>query len=388
MNKSQNNLNLYLHVPFCRSKCPYCHFYSIGEDQKKYNYDNYIKEMHKEIVDKYRHFNLKEYKLNSIYFGGGTPSLLPAGHIQYLLDLIQSLWEYDEKLEITLESNPNYILPNYLEQITQIGINRLSLGIQTVNPKLQEFSGRHSNKKHLEEIIQKAKTLNLKINLDFIYAWPKETTEDLSVDLNFAQEQNPDHIAFYELEIKDDTQIQKLKKASPEIFPQENEIIKMRQYLEENFAKNNWEHYEISNWAKNNSYSQHNLNFWLNEEYLGIGPSAASYIQEKLINNKAEIHQYYNFQEQYEIIPLTNEENTLQYLIRALRINKGLDLNKIEKNLAEKLLKYSKKLNPDFFLENSSKKIILSEKGWLQYDNLLNEFSEIVYAYFSKNKSK
>lgn len=382
MNNTRKNLNLYLHVPFCRQKCPYCHFFSIGEDQKKYNYDSYIKEMHKELVDKYRHFNLKEYKLNSIYFGGGTPSLLPASHIKYLLDLIHTLWEYDETLEITLESNPNYILPNYLDEIAKIGINRLSLGIQTINPKLQEFSGRHSSQKHLAEIIQKAKNLNLKTNLDFIYAWPQQNSKDLHMDLDFAQKQNPEHISFYELEIKDETPIQKLKENSPEIFPPENEIIKMREFLEKELAAANWEHYEISNWCRKASPSQHNLNFWQNEEYLGIGPSAASYLQNQLINNKAELHQYYNFDQQYEVIPLTNEENALQYLMRALRTNRGLDLKKLEKDLGEKLLKFGAQLNPELFLEQSSEKIILSEKGWLQYDHLVNEFSEIIYDYF------
>ena len=379
------NLNIYIHIPFCTKKCPYCHFFS---SEKRFNAEYFLETLQKEVILKYKEFNLKNYKINSIYFGGGSPSLLSAEHFNFVLNLLNTLWEIPEDTEISIETNPAHLLPQYINAISKTKINRISFGIQSFQKKLSPYTNRNHNLGHIQELIKTAKNNNLKVNLDFIYALPEENLEDLKNDLEIIKGLDIDHISFYELEIHKNTEIYKLKKEKTELFPSEKNILEMHQLLTSDLKNADWEHYEISNWTKNKSYSQHNLNFWKNEDYIGFGPSADSKIQKQLIHNVEDFKKYYNLENFYQISPLTITENDLQYIMLGLRINTGIDLNKLNSEITNKFLKFNKNIPAENFTESNKKKIILSEIGFLKYNYFLEEYSNIVYDHYSKSENE
>jgi oxygen-independent coproporphyrinogen-3 oxidase len=341
--------------------------------------------MQKEIIYKYRKFNLKNYKINSIYFGGGSPSLLSAEHFNFVLNLLNTLWEIPEDIEISIETNPAHLLPQYINNLSKTAINRISFGIQSFQKKLSPYTNRNHSLDHIQELIETAKKNKLKVNLDFIYALPEENLEDLKNDLEIIKGLDIDHLSFYELEIHENTEIHKLRKEKAELFPSEEKILKMHELITTDLNDSYWEHYEISNWAKEKNYSQHNLNFWKNEDYIGFGPSADSKIQNQLIHNLEDLKSYYNLDNFYQISPLTNAENDLQYIMLGLRINTGIDLNKLDSKITKALLEFNEEIPRENFIQSDNEKIILSEKGFLKYNYFLEEYSNIIYDHYSEN---
>lgn len=378
-------LNLYIHIPICKNKCPYCHFFSVKKNS--INLNQYIKNLHKEFLHKQELFNLQKKTITSIYFGGGTPSLLNTEQIKSILENLKKSAKISPTVEITLEINPNHITTQKLQKFINIGVNRISFGIQTINSRLFTYHQRKNNLLHLNKLLKISENNNISYNLDFIYAWPEQNLKDLKKDLDFALNSKAQHLAFYELEIKPPTPIFFKQKKKPNIFPPENKIIKMRNLIEQTLKKENWEHYEISNWCKNKKYSQHNLNFWQNQEYLGLGLNASSYINQELIINNKDFTTYYQKKGSFHTEPLTKVENALQYIMKTLRFNQGLYFENLPQKIQKPISQFFKSLKPQYFKELSKEKVILSEKGWLKYDYLLSQINNIIYENISESKN-
>lgn len=254
----------YIHIPFCKSKCHYCSFISFCSIQKK---EQYLEALHCEI----KHF-YKQEALKTLYIGGGTPSTLSISEIENLI----KLFNFDNTPELTIELNPEDVDYDYLKGLYELGINRLSFGCQTFNDEILKQINRRHNSYQVKKVVKTAQDIGFKnISIDFIYGLPNQTPEMFFDDLKQAVNMNLEHISLYGLKIEENCYFYK---NIPQNLPDDDIQADMYLGAIEIMKENSYEHYEVSNFAKPNFYSKHNLNYWNNEEYYGFGAGAHSYV--------------------------------------------------------------------------------------------------------------
>ncbi len=270
----------YIHIPFCKSKCKYCSFVS-GVNLESTSV--YIKALVEEIKSLY----IGE-ALNTIYFGGGTPSVLPINYIKQILDRLK----YNENTEITFEINPDDATPEYLKMLYEIGINRLSFGSQTFHNEILRFIGRRHSAEDTLTAVKKAKQAGFRnISLDLIYGLPFQNLDILINDLAVIKSLDVQHVSTYGLKIETPSYFSKhLPKKLPDNDTQADMYLKINEILE----SYGYKRYEVSNFAKKSFESKHNLNYWNNSEYYGFGLSAHGYINGIRYSNKENLNEYLN----------------------------------------------------------------------------------------------
>ena len=268
----------YIHIPFCKSKCHYCSFISFNKLELKESYLNALK---KEIESKY-----ENETLNTLYFGGGTPSTLKVQDFEKLIKLFNTT----KQTEITSELNPETLDFEYLRGLYDIGINRISLGCQTFNNDILKQINRRHNSKQVIQVVKTAQNVGFKnISLDFIYGLPNQTEQMFYDDLKKGIDLGIQHISLYGLSIEKDCYFYT---NPPKDLPDEDTQADMYLGAIQLLSENGFEHYEISNFAKPNYYSRHNLNYWNNEEYYGFGVAAHGYKNNIRYGNKETIEEY------------------------------------------------------------------------------------------------
>jgi len=288
-----DSLFLYIHIPFCNGKCPYCSFYSIDKNFREFE-EIYFKALIEEINACSKIIDFTKRSLETIYFGGGTPSLISVKYIEKLLENIYSLFHCNHYMEITIETNPDSLDEKKLASYKKIGINRLSLGVQScLDKNLKTLERKHSisKVKTLLSIIKELKFNS--VNFDFIYHIPGQTMKDLEEEFSFIKKYEPTHISFYGLILEEGTIFYELYKNG---YEETEEELYRQMYLEisRRLEEMGYVHYEISNFAKPGFSSRHNMAYWDFMDYLGIGASAASYIEEKRFKNIPSVRDYIN----------------------------------------------------------------------------------------------
>ncbi|MHA1558495.1 MAG: radical SAM family heme chaperone HemW [Alphaproteobacteria bacterium] len=263
----KEGFSLYIHWPFCLSKCPYCAFNSFpipaSFNEKEFE-EAFVKEIHRAYKNTNYHY------VKSIYFGGGTPSLMSSNLVEKIINTTLKLWQFSSTCEITLEANPSSIDIQSFKDFKKIGINRLSLGVQALNDKDLKLLGRRHSLKDAYKAIALAISIYNNISLDFIYARPSQTFHSWAKELLEIASINTQHISLYCLTIE---------KGTPYFNTFKEKIVnkqetKMFLHTIETLEKNGFEAYEISNFAKQGFQSIHNLNYWNYGDYIGIGPGA------------------------------------------------------------------------------------------------------------------
>ncbi|MBE7709749.1 MAG: radical SAM family heme chaperone HemW [Cyanobacteria bacterium SIG32] len=305
--------SVYIHIPFCKSKCKYCSFVSFPTLEKKQEYLDALK---KEISHYY-----KNEQLRTLYFGGGTPSLLAVNEFEELL----KLFNINSDTEITVELNPETLTQEYLNGLKSIGINRISLGCQTFNDEILKLIGRRHNSQQVKNAINFAKTAGFKnISIDFIYGLPTQTLEDFANDLKQALQLEVQHISLYGLKIDEGCYFYN---HIPDNLP--NEDTQADMYLKAIEFLSNFNHYEVSNFGKP---SQHNLNYWDNKNYYGFGVAAHGYIDNVRYSNTETIENYIQTptKHAYET-ELTKQEQLEEEIFLGLRKMSGLNIQDINK---------------------------------------------------------
>lgn len=273
--------SVYIHIPFCKSICSYCDFCKFFYD-KKWAHE-YLVRLKEEIEDFYLNDEIK-----SIYIGGGTPSSLGLEEIKYLLELTKK-FKKTTSLEFTFECNLSDINEEFLKLLKQYGVNRLSIGIQSFHPKLLKILGREHTFTEALEKMNLIRTYGFKnVNLDLIYAIPTETKKDLLQDLKLFLKLAPDHISTYSLMIEPHTMLFQ-KNMTPTSEELDAEMYKL---IYKTLKKKKYLHYEVSNFAKENKESRHNLTYWNNEEYYGFGVSASGYLENIRYTNTKNLTEY------------------------------------------------------------------------------------------------
>lgn len=310
------DFGIYIHWPYCLSKCPYCDFFS--KVKKNVDQEQIIDE-YLEDLDFYQ--NLTQDKLvTSIFFGGGTPSLIKPQLIEKLINRIYSLWPIAANVEISLEANPNTDRPLLFNDLKSAGINRLSLGVQALNDKDLKLLGRTHNLQDALSSIDKVLTTFDNHSMDLIYTRPGQTAEEWQKELQQAVSFGFKHLSLYQLTIEEGTVFHKQNLQLPD-----DETATLLYKMTGDFLqKHGYNQYEISNYAREGFASSHNQIYWTGEDYLGIGQAAHGRFQ---YNGKifATTHRR-------KLEELTQEERAEELLLMGLRLNRGIDKQQFERN--------------------------------------------------------
>lgn len=376
---------IYIHIPFCKSKCAYCNFFSLVSEKKINEYiDALKKEMH------LRNQYLNGEKIETIYFGGGTPSLLPTRYINEIIEIVNKNFELTTNPEITLEANPDTIDRERLFDLKAMGINRISVGIQSFHDDDLKYLGRKHDSKHAMQIIDDLKHVDFdKLTLDLIYGIPTLTEEKWNKNLDIFFSTGISHLSAYALTVEQKTILgQKIEKGELQNVSEE-ETIHHYEILTERAKENGFEHYEISNFAKPNCRSRHNSIYWKDEKYLGLGPSAHSYDGKSRQWNVANLTKYIQLvgdaesqshkvaESYFEKEILTKEDKFNEYVMTSLRTSWGCDIRKMETDYgigySEHFLKNVKKYLDSGIMLKKDNNFILTDKGMLFADGIAAE---------------
>lgn len=316
MNDNRNNLSIYLHWPFCRSKCPYCDFFSqvrknVGQDKIINDYIEQLRAYTKITPGR---------KIVSVFFGGGTPSLIKPQNIARIIEQIDKLWQLSEQCEISLEANPNTQTPQLFADLRQVGINRLSLGVQSLDDKQLKFLGRTHTAdealKAIDEVLQNFANHSV----DLMYALPGQTPEQWQNQLEQICSFGLKHISLYQLTIEENTPFY-----HKGIRPlNENAAAAMYRQTEKILSSKGYDKYEVSNYAVNGFQSIHNRAYWLGQDYIGIGETAHGRLRKD--GKLFAVTNPLQFEE------LTPVERAEELVIMGLRLTEGIDKHSFSLN--------------------------------------------------------
>lgn len=360
--------SVYIHIPFCKSKCKYCSFVSFPQEN---GISEYISALLKDIEVNYSGEILK-----TLYFGGGTPSLVSSDLIKSVIDK----FSLASDCEITFEVNPDDATFEYLNQLFNIGINRISMGSQSFDDSILKAIGRRHNSQDVINAVKNAQKVGFKnISLDLIYGLPNQTLELLQKDLDTITSLNIQHISTYGLKIEDESFFGKNPPSNlPDDDLQADMYLLINNYLEEKGYKR----YEISNFTLNGYESKHNLNYWNNAEYYGFGVAAHGYINGVRYSNFKTLEEYINSpQEQETVQVLSMQEKLEEEIFLGFRKTEGVNVEKINNkfniDFDKKYKKTLEKYIPEF-IEKAPKGYKLTLNGTLLSNNILADFIESV----------
>ena len=359
----EKELGIYIHIPFCKQKCYYCDFVSFSNKERYI--EKYVETLKREIDS----YDLSNYNITTIYIGGGTPSRIPSEKIQEILAKIkqkisenQTKWE---DIEITIELNPGTVDKEKIKKYKEIGINRLSIGLQSTNNKLLKEIGRihtFEDFKNTYNLVKKVGFEN--INIDLMIGLPNQTISDVKESLNEIIILNPTHVSVYSLIVEENTKMEQLINNKELQLPDEELERQMYWYVKNTLELNGYNHYEISNFAKKGKESKHNLNCWKQKEYIGLGLAAYSYLNGVRYGNTSDIEKYINVQDFFNRSELEESGNKIvdevqsledkrkEYMLLGLRKIEGVSIQKFKEKFIE---------NPIFLFRKELEKLINEE---------------------------
>ncbi len=349
-------IGVYIHIPFCKQKCYYCDFISYVNKEKYF--DKYVQALTKEM----RSFLYNnDVKIQTIYIGGGTPSFIDAKYIERIMMVLQEQNQMKNAEEITIEINPGTINKEKLETYKKVGINRLSIGLQSTDNSILKQIGRiHCYEDFLNtyELARKVGFSN--INVDLMIGIPNQKISDIKNSLKEIIKLKPEHISVYSLIVEENTPIEKMINEGKMELPDEETERNMYWYVKNFLELNGYKHYEISNFAKEGYESKHNLDCWNQNEYIGFGVAAHSYIEDIRFGNTASIEEYLNNYENGEpeknkIIDEVGKDvfsKEQEFMLIGLRKIEGVSIQEFKNKFGD---------NPIFVFKNELNKLVDEE---------------------------
>ena len=376
--------SLYLHIPFCSSKCPYCDFYSqVGSQQQIAEYVELLNLNLKILKQKNSSFQPFE----TIFFGGGTPSLLSVSQIESLLNSIQQIFGIETGAEITLEANPGTVTLEQLQGYRQAGINRLSLGIQSLNDQNLRRLGRIHNANQARESIIAARTAGFNnLSLDLMFALPDQDLASLEQEISALLNFSPEHISLYGLSFEEGTEFYAQLQTGKLISCEENLYAEQYLLLHQRLVSAGYEHYEISNFAQPGNRCGHNQIYWQRESCLAVGTGAHSFIEKgwgERWHVPADLNHYRESlshgKDPAELLERYDHRGAMkEYIYLALRTSNGVDLQEFERKFNRHLKEvFTAALNKTgHYLDSHSRPncYCFDLNGWLLYDHLISHF--------------
>ena len=307
---------VYIHIPFCKSKCGYCGFYSLPSLKLK---DRFLEALKEEMVLRKDYLRPSE-TVDTIYFGGGTPSLLSIEEIKDLLQLIRDTYSIHPQAEITLEANPDTLSLEYLQGLRTIGINRLSIGIQSFFDNDLQYLGRRHDAHHAQQCLDWAKLAGFEnISIDLIYGLPTSNAEQWNRNLDVFFAYHLPHLSAYALTLEPNSILTKQIELGKALPINDDDALRDYEILCRRTQENGYLHYEISNYCRQGMHSKHNASYWFGTPYLGLGPSAHSFDGTSRQWNVASVEQYTAASRHCEEEPRSNPEDTMSRLPRFAR---------------------------------------------------------------------
>lgn len=368
---------IYLHIPFCKKRCIYCDFYSTTSINYK---DEYIECLKKEIVLKKKYITDK--KIETIYFGGGTPSQLSPQDIESIIQHIYQTYDVADNPEITIEANPDDLKENFVLNLSKTHVNRISIGIQTFNDERLKFLNRRHNSDEAIEAVKMCQNYKFEnISIDLIYGFPNEKLNDWEKDIETAISLNVPHISAYHLIYEEGTPIYKmLQKHEFEEIDEDTSLNQFRLLIKK-LNDAGYIHYEISNFCQKDKHSRHNTSYWTNKEYIGCGPSAHSYNTKKRFWNISNLYKYIekvnNNEEFFETEDLDTYTLYNEYVLTSLRTIWGANPYYIKEHFGERLYNYfiknSEKHMKNKDMENHNNNIRISNEGIFISDSIMSD---------------
>ena len=357
---------VYIHIPFCLNKCSYCSFVSfagMGDCGRKY-----FDVLYTEIETFFK--NNPHQKLKTLYIGGGTPSVLPVEYYKNCLEL----FEFEDEYEFTFEINPKTVDDVYLKSLKELGVNRLSIGIQSFDDNLLKIINRQHSSADAISCFESARRCGFEnISIDLIYGLPAQTIEILNKSLETAILLNPEHISIYGLKIEEGCEFFKKR---PKDLPSDDECADMYLEIVDKLGQNGFEQYEISNFAKPQKFSRHNMNYWKNREYIGFGLASHGYFLQNRYSHEVSLDDYIKnpFPVNKKFVDF--KERQEDEVILNLRTKDGVDLDNFKEQYQVDFLKEYKSVLDKYaeFFKISSNKVSLTAEGFLVSNFILSEF--------------
>ena len=328
---------IYIHTPFCRVKCMYCDFYSVAD--KDFEMPSFFDALLKEI--ELCETDTNNWTIDTIFIGGGTPSLTDPRHIEKLIRTLESKFDLSNVTEFTMEANPGEAPAERLKAFYDLGVNRLSMGVQSLEPDLLQFLTRIHGPEAVFKTFDGARKAGFdNINCDLIFNIPGQTMDIWKRDLQTIIDLNPEHLSCYSLTVEEGTQLYQYVNRGKVTMPSDDQSADLYLWTQSIMAKNGYEQYEISNWSKPENECRHNLHYWEIDPYLAFGPSAHGFDGKIRFSNIRNLDGYIKNlcdgksprQDHYE---LSDKDRTNEMIGFGLRINNGVNLNQIPESFRE-----------------------------------------------------
>lgn len=365
---------LYIHIPFCRSKCPYCDFYSCLS--KNADTETYVASIIDEIKTgrRTREFTSKsDLSFDTVYFGGGTPSVIGADNIDRIIKCVKECYTVSGDAEITVECNPSSVNDEFFSKISAYGVNRISMGMQSAVDNERKKLGRFADRNQVLSAIKNAKKYGINnISLDVMLGIPDQTMQSLDDTIDFCISTEVPHISAYMLSIEEGTVFH--KRIDTLNLPDEDTVCDMYIHLSEKLRNAGFSHYEVSNFAKTGYESRHNLKYWNCEEYLGIGPSAHSFIDGKRFFFERDIFSFISGEKAvYDSSGGYREE----YIMLRLRLTDGIIFEKYKtifgEDFSPEIIKKARVFEKQGLMTVSESGFALTPDGFLISNYIIGE---------------
>lgn len=363
----KKDIGLYIHMPFCKAKCYYCDFISYANKEKL------IKEYVEALIKEMKHNNLSKYSIQTVYIGGGTPSLIDNESISKIMDNLRLF--VADNAEITIEINPGTANKEKLKKYKEIGINRLSIGLQSADNELLSEIGRIHKYEDFLNVYNEARNIGFRnINVDLMLGLPNQDLKKLEESVKEVITLSPEHISIYSLILEENTKLYDMVMNEELKLPDEAIERKMYWSVKKMLENEGYIHYEISNFAKEGYKSRHNSDCWEQKEYIGIGVSSHSYLNNKRYSNSESVEEYIkninnnDFDKNITIHEeQTKEDKQKEYMILGLRKINGVNITKFKNKFGENpIFLYRQELNKlvqEELIEIYDNNIKLTDKG-------------------------
>ena len=366
--------SIYIHIPFCKKKCNYCAFNSkIGEN---FEIENYVDALIAEIKNRSAF-----EKIDTIYFGGGTPSVLKISQLEKIFNAVEENFCVENSAEITIEINPGTVTENFLCDLKSIGFNRLSIGVQNFNDKILKILGRIHNSKTTLETISIAGKFFENISIDLMYGLPSQTLKNLVDDLKIISDLNIRHISIYGLEIEEGTKFFEQKNKLN--LPNDELVSEMYDFIFEKIPALGFSRYEISNFAKKNFESRHNAGYWTGKNYFGFGAGAHSFIKNLRVSNEKNVAAYVEKihvgEDIFNVEEILTEKNFMEeFCFLGLRMTEGISSKIFQKNFGKNIFDVYGEVLEKYFklnlLDFDGDRIFFTSQGFKVSNIVLADF--------------
>lgn len=377
----QKKLGIYVHIPFCKSKCEYCDFYSLGGSRDRRVTDDYLQALADHIKESGR--LTPEHVVDTVYFGGGTPSFFGAENLEKILDEIQRRFRLDPDPEITLEANPDSVTKASLKKLLRAGFNRISIGVQSDDDEMLKKLGRPHTYEQARQAVTRAREVGFtNVSVDLMYGLPNQTLTAWKETVENVLTLKPDHLSAYALRVEERTPLWGYRDCAN--LPDDDKQAEMYLAACRILQDYGYEHYEISNFAKPGFVSRHNMKYWELGEYLGFGPSAASDFAGKRFSAVADLRGYIDGIRQHgsilrecETIPM--RERAGEYVMLRLRTNRGINAEEYEKGFLmpfKPLEALLSRFEARGYAKKEEDNWVLTEQGWLVSNQIILALNE------------